>query len=173
MPFSNVSASSTPPTCGRGNPLRDTISRVSDSVRASADGVLFEFGPSRNHDLAWRSKIREWQPQLRLLFLAEVALWKYRARVPGFELPESVRVAQRAFDYELARKLAELADRMEGRSPGAKPRDEWLAPLERTVSTYDANEPQKQTAIRLQAFLSLHRRVENIATSLQKDLNVV
>jgi multidrug resistance protein MdtO len=158
---------------GRSYSLRDTISRGFDSVRASADGVLFEFGPSRNQDLAWRSKIREWQPQLRLLFLAEIALWKYRARVPGFELPESVRVAQRAFDDELARALAELADRIEGRPPGAKPREEWLAPLERTVRTYDVHEPQQQTGIRLQAFLSLHRRVENIATSLQKDLNVV
>jgi multidrug resistance protein MdtO len=158
---------------GRSYSLRDTISRDFDSVRASADGVLFEFGPSRNQDLAWRSKIREWQPQLRLLFLAEIALWKYRARVPGFELPESVRVAQRTFDDELARALAELADRIEGRPPGAKPREEWLAPLERTVRAYDVREPQKQTAIRLQAFLSLHRRVENITTSLQKDMNVL
>jgi multidrug resistance protein MdtO len=158
---------------GRSYSLRDTISRGFDSVRASADGILFEFGPSRNQDLAWRSKIREWQPRLRVLFLAEIALWKYRARVPGFELPESVRVAQRAFDDELARALAELADRMEGRPPGAKPREEWLAALERTVRAYDVHEPQEPTAIRLQAFLSLHRRVENIATSLQKDLNVV
>jgi hypothetical protein len=71
------------------------------------------------------------------------------------------------------RALAELADRMEGRPPGAKPREEWLAPLERTVRAYDVHEPQKQTAIRLPAFLSLHRRVETIATSLQKDLNIV
>jgi len=154
---------------GHSYSLRDTISRGFDSVRASADGVLFEFGPSRNQDLAWRSKIREWQPQLRILFLAEIALWKCRARVPGFELPESVLVAQRAFDDELARALADLADRMEGRPPGAKPREEWLAPLERTVRAYDVHEPQKETAIRLQAFLSLHRRVENIATSLEKD----
>jgi multidrug resistance protein MdtO len=158
---------------GRSYALRDTISRNFDSVRASADGVLFEFGPSRIQDLAWRSKVREWQPQLRLLFLAEIALWKYRAGVPGFELPESVRVAQRAFDDELARALAELADRMEGRPPGAKPREEWLSSLERTVRTYDVHEPQKQAAIRLQAFLSLHRRVETIAISLQKDLNIV
>jgi multidrug resistance protein MdtO len=158
---------------GRSYVLRDTISRDFDSVRASADGVLFEFGPSRNQDLAWRSKVREWQPQLRLLFLAEIALWKYRARVPGFELPESVRVAQRAFDEELAGALADLADRMEGRPPGAKPREEWLAPLERTVRTCGVQEPQNQTAIRLQAFLSLHRRVETIATSLQKGLNIV
>ena len=157
----------------RNYSLRDAISRGFDSVRASADGVLFEFGPSRNQDLAWRSKIREWQPQLRLLFLAEIALWKYRSRVRGFELPESVLVAQRAFDDELARALAELANRMEGRPPGAELREKWLAPLERSVRTYDVHEPQTQTAIRLQAFLSLYRRVEIIATSLQKDLNVV
>lgn len=157
----------------RSYSLREAINNNFDGVRASADGVLFEFGPSRQQDLAWRSKIREWQPQLRLLFLAEIALWKYRARVPGFELPESVRVAQRVFDEELGRALAELADRMEGRPPCAKPREEWLAALERTVTTYNVQEPQKQTAIRLQAFLSLHRRVENIATSLQKDLNAV
>jgi multidrug resistance protein MdtO len=153
--------------------LREAINNNFDSVRASADGVLFEFGPSRQQDLAWRAKFRQWQPQLRLLFVAEIALWKYRARLPGFELPESVRVAQRAFDDELARALAELADRMEGRPPGAKPQEEWLAPLERTVRACGVHEPQQQTANRLQAFLSLHRRVENIATSLQKDLNVV
>jgi len=72
-----------------------------------------------------------------------------------------------------SRTLAGLADRMEGRPPAAKPREQWLAPLERTVRAYDVQESQKQTAIRLQAFLSLHRRVENIATSLQRDLNVV
>jgi multidrug resistance protein MdtO len=157
----------------RSYSLREAINNNFDGARASADGVLFEFGTSRQQDLAWRTKFRQWQPQLRLLFIAEIALWKYRARLPGFELPESVRVAQRAFDDELARALAELADRIEGRPPGAKPREEWLAPLERTVRTYDVHEPQQQTGIRLQAFLSLHRRVENIATSLQKDLNVV
>jgi multidrug resistance protein MdtO len=157
----------------RSYSLREAINNNFDGMRASADGLLFEFGPTRQRDLAWRTKFREWQPQLRLLFLAEIALWKYRARVPGFDLPESVHVAQRAFEDELARRLTELADRMEGRSPGAKPREEWLAPLERTVRTYDVHEPQKQTAIRLQAFLSLYRRVENIATSLGRDLNVV
>jgi multidrug resistance protein MdtO len=154
----------------RSYSLREAINNNFDSVRASADGVLFEFGPSRRQDLAWRTKFRQWQPQLRLLFIAEIALWKYRARLPGFELPESVRIAQRNFDDELARALAELADRMEGMPPAAKPREEWLAPLERTVRAYDVHEP---TAIRLQGFLSLHRSVENIATSLQKDLNVV
>jgi multidrug resistance protein MdtO len=155
---------------GRSYSLRDIISRGFDTMRASADGVLFEFGPSRKQDLAWRSKIRQWQPQLRLLFLAEIALWKYRAQLPGFELPESIRAAQRAFDSELMQALTGLADRIEGREPDETPPEAWLASLERTIRSHDVDEPQEQTEIRLQTFLSLHRRVENLATSLQKDL---
>lgn len=115
-------------------------------------------------------QMKEWQPQLRLLFVTEIALWKYRARLPGFELPGSVRVAQRAFDDELARALETMADHMEAGTSGAKLPKEWLAPLERTVRAYDAHEPQQQAAIRLEAFLALRRRVENLATSLQKDI---
>jgi len=150
--------------------LREAINNNFDGLRASADGVLFEFGPSRLQDLAWRSRFRQWQPQLRLLFVAEMALWKYRARLPGFELPHTVDAAQRAFGDELARTLEAMADRIEGRSSQVKPAEESLARLEHTVSTYDGHEPEKQAGIRLQAFLSLHRRVENIATSLQKEL---
>jgi multidrug resistance protein MdtO len=157
----------------RSYSIREAINGNFDGMRAAADGVLFEFGPSRQQDLAWRSRFRQWQPQLRLLFVAEIALWKYRARLPGFELPENVRLAQRAFDDELARTLEAMADRIEGRSSQVRLAEESFARLEHAVSTYDVHEPQKQSAIRLQAFLSLHRRVENIATSLQRDLNVI
>jgi multidrug resistance protein MdtO len=155
---------------GRSNSLRETISRSFDSVRASADAVLFEFGPSRNQNLAWRSKIREWQPQLRLFFVTEIALWKYRARLPGFELPESVRVAQRGFDNELARALEAIADRIERRPSQVALFEESLARLERAVSTYEGSEPQPETADRFQAFLSLHRRIESLTSSLKKEI---
>src|SRR5258707_3595891 len=157
----------------RSYSLREAINNNFDGLRASADGVLFEFGPSRLQDLAWRSKFRQWQPQLRLLFVTEIALWKYRARLPGFELPHTLGASQRAFDDELARALEAIADRIEGRPSQVGRFDESLARLERAVSTYEGSEPQPETADRVQAFLSLHRRVENIATSLQKDLNVV
>jgi multidrug resistance protein MdtO len=45
--------------------LRETINNSFDQVRALADGVLFEFGPSRQHDLALRSRIYRLQPLLR------------------------------------------------------------------------------------------------------------
>src|ERR1700757_4571172 len=150
--------------------LREKINSNFDAVRASADGVLFEFGPSRNQDLAWRSKIKEWQPQLRLLFLTEIALWKYRARLPGFELPQAIHVAQRDFDDELARTLNALADRIDGRRSEVKAPEDWLTPLERAVKGFDGAETQQETAVRFQTFLSLHRRIASLATSLQEEI---
>jgi multidrug resistance protein MdtO len=154
----------------RSYSLREAINNNFDGVRASADGVLFEFGPSRQQDLAWRGRFRQWQPQLQLLFLAEIALWKYRAGLPGFELPRSVSAAQRAFDDELARVLEAIADRIEGRPSQVGLFEESLARLERAVSAYQGSEPQPASADRFQAFLSLHRRMASLTSSLQKEI---
>jgi multidrug resistance protein MdtO len=154
----------------RSYSLREAINNNFDGARASADGVLFEFGPSRLQDLAWRSKFRQWQPQLQLLFVTEIALWKYRARLTGFELAESVGVAQRAFDEELARTLEAIADRIEGRPSQVGLLEESLARLERAVSTCEGSEPQPETADRFQALLSLHSRIESLTSSLQKEI---
>jgi multidrug resistance protein MdtO len=154
----------------RSYSLRDAINNNFDSVRASADGVLFEFGPSRQQDLAWRSKFRQWQPQLRLLFIAEIALWKYRAGLPGFALPHTVGAAQRAFDDELARALEAIADRIEARPSQAGLFEDSLARLERAVSTYQGSEAPRATADRFEAFLYLHRRIEGLTSSLQKEI---
>jgi multidrug resistance protein MdtO len=154
----------------RSYSLREAINNDFGNVRASADGVLFEFGPSRQQDLAWRSKIREWHPQLRLIFIADIALWKYRAGLPGFELPQAVGAAQRAFDDELARALEAIADRIEGRPSQAGRFEGSLASLERAVGTYEGSEPQPATTGRFEAFLYLHRRIESLTSSLQKEI---
>jgi multidrug resistance protein MdtO len=154
----------------RSYSLREAINSSFDSVRASADGVLFEFGPSRQQDLLWRSRIREWQPQLRLIFIADIALWKFRAGLPGFELPRTVGAAQRTFDDELARALEGIADRIEGRPSQTGPFEVSLASLEGAVSTYEGSEPQPATAGRFAAFLYLHRRNESLTSSLQKEI---
>jgi multidrug resistance protein MdtO len=150
--------------------LREAINNNFDGARTSADGVLFEFGPSRQQDLVWRSRFREWQPQLQLLFITEIALWKYRARLPGFELPHMVGAAQRAFDDELARALEAIAARIEGRPSQDGFFGESLAPLERAVRTYAGSEPQPETADRFESFLSLHRRIKSLTSSLQKEI---
>ena len=154
----------------RSYSLREAINKNFDGMRASADGVLFEFGPSRLQDLAWRSRFKQWQPQLRLLFVTEIALWKYRARLPGFELPHTLGATQRAFDDELARTLEAIADRIEGRPSQVELFDESLARLERAVSSYDGSQPKSETPDQFQAFLSLHRRIKSLTSSLQKEI---
>jgi multidrug resistance protein MdtO len=101
----------------RCNFLRETITTSFDSVRAFADAVALEFGPSRNQDLAFRSRIRKWQLELRALFLMRIALWKYRVQLPGFELPEPVRVAQQECDYQSAKVLDDIAERLRIKYP--------------------------------------------------------
>jgi len=97
--------------------LRETIQVHLDKVRSLGDGVLFEFGPSRQRDLALRALIRTWQPQLRALFIMRIALWKHRVGLPGFELPETIRSRQRAYDESSAQLLEELADRFDRNGP--------------------------------------------------------
>jgi multidrug resistance protein MdtO len=154
----------------RSYSLREAINNNFDGMRASADGVLFEFGPSRQQDLAWRTKLRQWQPQLQLLFVTEIALWKYRARLPGFELPHTLSAAQRAFDDELARSLEAIADRIEGRPSQVGLFEDSLARLESAVGSCEGSEPQPETVDRVQAFVSLHRRIESLISSLQKEI---
>ena len=101
-------------------PARETIDSNLDKARALADGVLFEFGPSRRQDLALRDRIRDWQPNLRMIFITRLVLWKYRARLPGFELPEAIQRAQEEFDNRLAKALEGMADRTEGNEPTQK-----------------------------------------------------
>jgi multidrug resistance protein MdtO len=150
----------------RSYSLRETINKNFDSVRAFADSVLLEFGPSRQQDLAWRSRIVQWQPQLRTLFLLRIATWKYRAQLPSFELPAAVLLAQQEFDNRAADVLNSMADRMEGKA-SANPSGikETLERLENVVQNCCSGQPQA-LASQLQTFLLLSRKTENLESSL-------
>ena len=116
------------------NAVRETINANFDKVRSFADGVLFEFGRSRQEDLALRDHIRRWQPQLRTIFLMQIAALKYRLQLPGFELPEAVRVSLQTYDESSAQMLENVADQMEGKtSQGETVSADSLALLERTL----------------------------------------
>jgi len=155
----------------RSYSIRESINKNFEQTRALADGVLFEFGPSREQDLLWRNQIVRWQPQVRILFLTRIALWKYRAQLPGFELPEEIQTAQREFDYELAAKLNAIANVMESKAMSVKKLDQKsLDRLERTIQTYTPKDADAQLAGHLQAFLSLCRTSENLTISLNKEL---
>jgi multidrug resistance protein MdtO len=151
--------------------LEEIINGNFDKVRALADGVLLEFGPSRERDLSWRSRIKEWQPQLRTLFLMRIALWKYRVQLPGFELPEPVRVEQQEFDYKSAKVLDDTADRLEAKASGQKDNlGDSFEQLEQTVRTCCSEGQQKLPTGGLQTFLVLSRNIESLTISLSKEI---
>jgi multidrug resistance protein MdtO len=155
----------------RSYSLRETINDHLVKVRTLADGVLFEFGPSRQQDLALRDRIRRWQPQLRLVFLTRIALLKYRLRLPGFELPEAVSLAQQEFDNELAGTLEGIADRMEGKVSEVRENLEAsLERLERTAVACCPGLPQKALATPLQTFLPLSRTIEQLTSVLNREI---
>ena len=63
-----------------------------------------------------------------------VALWRYRVRVSGFELPAPVATAQQEFDEALADVMEGMADRPEGKtSQGKDDFEDAFDRLERTV----------------------------------------
>jgi multidrug resistance protein MdtO len=155
----------------RSYSLRETINKNFDSVRSFADGVALEFGPSRERDLAWRNRIVRWQPQLRTLFLTRIALWKYRAQLPGFELPEALRGAQQEFDSRLAKTLDAMADRMEGKATERNDDfEDAFEGLEKTVHSCCSKRPQGLLSPKLQTFLALSRSIENVTLSMDNEI---
>jgi multidrug resistance protein MdtO len=155
----------------RSYSLRETINSSFNSVRAFADGVLFEFGSARLQNLALRSQILRWQPQLRMIFMTLITLLKYRLKLPGFELPEAVLVAQREFDDRLANVLERMADRIEGKAAdGTENLEDSFERLEQVFRTCCLDTPPEVLAAQLQTFLSLSRRIESLAISLDKEI---
>jgi multidrug resistance protein MdtO len=129
--------------------------------------VVLEFGPSRETNLAFRSRITRAQPELRMLFLTLLAASKYRMRLPGFELPEPVLTIEGELGDDLAAMLETMADRIEGTSSRhANSLEGRVAALERTVETYRSQASRQPAADGFDAFLALHRRLERLTTSL-------
>jgi multidrug resistance protein MdtO len=151
--------------------LRDTIVRNFDQVRALADVVLFEFGLSRQRELALRDKVRRWHPQLRALFALRVASWNYRALLPGFQLPEPVLLAMKEFDDELAIALAEMANRIEGTSTrSGNNLQDALEHLEQMIAISAPQESQGMFATQLHTARVRARRAAQLADSLLQDI---
>ncbi len=151
--------------------LRETINTNLDRARAVADGILFEFGPSRRRDLELRSQIRRWQPQLRTLFVMRITSLKYRLQLPGFEWPESIRLRQQAYDEQWARMLEEMADCIEGdRPPIVRRSDESAELLKWTIEETLAEESRGLREGRAQSFIALMRGIDGLTRSLASEI---
>ena len=149
--------------------LRENISSDFDSVRTTADGVLLEFGPTRQQNLAWRRQIQHWVTPLRTLFLTESALWKYRAQLPSFQVPLDVSVAHKEFEKQTAQTLDGIADRVEGKSSSRE--GALQQAFERLKQSIDTAMPQQSAEKRevLEALLLLTSRSEK--TTVWLDAN--
>ena len=156
---------------GRSLALRETINSNLDKVRALADGVLFEFGPSRRRDLELASYIRQWQPQLRTLFIMRIASLKYRLQLPGFELPETVRLRQQAYDDHSAHMLEQIAHWIENDTPYTSNAVEQTHELlNRTIEAIHSEPPANLPAGDGQSFITLLRGIDGLSTSLAAEI---
>jgi len=148
--------------------LRDAITKTLDSVRASADGVVLEFGDSRPQNLAWRSRIIRWGGEVRAIFLDQITLWRYLAQISGFELPEPIRMALRQFADQAARMLDGMADRLDGKAPAQDGGlEESFGRIEQLV---DAHRSQKTREPQLQIFFFLSKRLKDLLVSLHQQM---
>jgi multidrug resistance protein MdtO len=156
---------------GQTYSLREMINSSFDQVRALADGLLLELGPTRLQDLALRGRIVRWQPRLRMLFITRVTLWRYRVGLPGFELPAPVARAQQEFDKGLADVVDGMADRLEGKASERKDDfEDAFGDLEKKVLSCCSKGPQRLLAPELRTFLALSRSIENVTSSLDNDI---
>jgi multidrug resistance protein MdtO len=151
--------------------IRETINSTFDRVRALADAVVLEFGPSRAQDLALRDRIRTWQAELRTLFITRTALWKYRMRLPGFTVPDAVVSAQTEFDNEVANTLESVADCLEGKASGTNTSSmlgEAFDRLQETAQIQNSGTNTDRPA-QFDTFVVLCRNTERLITSLNAD----
>ena len=151
--------------------LRETINAHFDRVRSLADGVLFEFGPSRSRNLELRARIRRWQPQLHTLFVMRIASLKYRLRAPGFEVPETVCIRQQAYDEVSARILEEMADRIDDRAPQiASDAEQPHGRLKQMLRDAEAEASRELPAAQAQSFVALLREIDALTNSLAAEI---
>lgn len=155
----------------RPSALHETINTSFDNARSLADGVLLEFGPSRAHDLALRDRIRRWQPQLRALFLMRTASLNYRLQLPGFELPEAVLASLTSYDECSAQLLEDVADRMEGKTPQARPA-ESISLLERVQESCRVDESRLLLSEHGERLVPLLRQIDRLTTRLASQITM-
>jgi multidrug resistance protein MdtO len=151
--------------------LRETVTENFDSVRTAGDAVLLEFGPSRREALEWRNRAQTAQAQLGTLYLTRMALWKYRAQTPGFELPTEVLAAQKEFDNQSTIALEGIADRLEGKSSAEKGDVQGsFEHLEQAARKIDSQQPRDPRDPQVHALLVLSHRSEQLTTWLAQNI---
>jgi hypothetical protein len=99
-----------------------------------------------------------------------MALWKYRAQTPGFELPREVLLAQQAFDALSANKLDAIANRIEGKSsPKTRDMEDSFALLQQVTGKLRAQE-LPDPGPQVHALMVLSNRSAELTTWLDQNV---
>lgn len=101
--------------------LRDQINEGFNAVKAQADAVVFEFGPTRQRKLKIRDDIRRWQPTLGILLQVQITYLQYLFQMHSTTLPPLIVQAQTAFEEDLASIARAMSDEVSGKIPPATP----------------------------------------------------
>ena len=96
---------------------------------------------------------------------------KYRLRLPGFELPESVRLLQQAYDERSARILEEMADRVDGREPsGTDQGEQSAATRKEALRNIELEARRELPSAQAQSFVTLLEAIDVLTTSLAGEI---
>jgi multidrug resistance protein MdtO len=148
--------------------LREKISENFLVVNSQADAVLFEIGRSRDQSLAVRDRLRAWQPQLRSLFLLEIALLQYRLQISPEDLPPSIVRAATHFDDEVSALLEGIARAFRFRDASCKPHDIQRAYSDLQHAILDAYDNQPTS--RSRAVLAISAQIIELACRLLTEI---
>lgn len=94
--------------------LRDQINEAFNTVRAQADAVIFEFGPSRRRKLSIRDDFRRWMPSLGTLMQVQITGLQYLFEKRYPELTPEINAALRTFEEDMATIARVMANACRG-----------------------------------------------------------
>jgi multidrug resistance protein MdtO len=150
--------------------LRETINANFDRVRQQGDGVMLEFGSSRERDITMRDQLLQWQVRLQSIFLARIAMLKYRLQLPGFELPAQVQTIQMEYDGHQAATLEAIADRLEGKATLIENFGPSFLSMEQAAQECCRTEAQANAGAPLTTFVPLARHLDGLVQSLSQEI---
>jgi multidrug resistance protein MdtO len=148
--------------------LREKISQNFLAVNSQADAVLFEIGRSRDQSLAVRARLRAWQPQLRSLFLMQVALLQYRVQVSPRDLPAPIPGAAARFDSEVSALLEGIARAFQFKDASCKPHNIQMAYADLEHAIFEAY--HNQPPPRSRAVLAIDAQIIELASRLLREI---
>jgi multidrug resistance protein MdtO len=150
--------------------LRETINANFDRVRQQGDGVMLEFGSSRERDIAMRAQLLQWQVRLQRIFLVRIAMLKYRLQLPGFELPAQVQTIQMEYDGHQAATLEAIADRLEGKATLIENFGPSFQSMEQAAQECCRTEAQANAGAPLTTFIPLAGGLDCLVQSLSQEI---